>query len=380
MQPPGPTGDHPAELTGSRSAGLTEERSAGLTGSRSAGLLDLQVNGYAGVDFNDEAITADALDHALHAMLGAGVTACLPTVITAPAGVLEARLRALDDAVARSRLGPLMVPGYHVEGPFLNPAPGFRGCHPPAAMLPPDPALVERWEAGLRRPILMVTLAAELEGADALIAWLAARGKVAAIGHSDAGAAVVARAADAGARMSTHLGNGLPGMLPKLDNPLMAQLAEDRLAAGFIADGIHLPRPALRAMIRAKGPGRAILVTDAVAAAGAPPGRYGFAGMEVEGHADGSVRLPGTGTLAGSALTLEQAVRNLVRWGIATIPEAAEMASSAPAALLAPALAARGAKLVPGIVQWGEDRTRHGPEARVCTVEFADMLLVNHGR
>ena len=320
--------------------------------SESAGLVDLQVNGYAGVDFNDEGITADALDHALHAMLGAGVTACLPTVITAPAAVLEARLRALDDAVARSTLGPLMVPGYHVEGPFLNPAPGFRGCHPPGAMVPPDPALVERWGAGLRRPILMVTLAAELDGAEALIRWLAARGKVAAIGHSDAGADVVARAAEAGARMSTHLGNGLPGVLPKLDNPLMAQLAEDRLAAGFIADGIHLPRPALRAMLRAKGPGRAILVTDAVAAAGAPPGRYGFAGMEVEGRADGSARLPGTGALAGSALTLDRAVRNLVAWGIATMEEAVAMASASPAAIIGPALGAHGIAQPAGCVSW----------------------------
>ena len=327
-------------------------RRAHVASFRSAGLIDLQVNGYAGVDFNDEAVTADALDHALHAMLAAGVTACLPTVITAPAAVLEARLRALDGAVARSRLGPLMVPGYHVEGPFLNPGPGFRGCHPPAAMLPPDPALVERWGAGLQRPILMMTLAAELDGAEALIAWLAARGKVAAIGHSDAGAAVVARAADAGARMSTHLGNGLPGMLPKLDNPLMAQLAEDRLAAGFIADGIHLPRPALRAMIRAKGPGRAILVTDAVAAAGAPPGRYAFAGMAIDGDPDGSVRLPGARTLAGSALTLDRAVRNLVEWGIADWPEAVAMASEAPAALLGPALSAHRVTLPPGSVVW----------------------------
>ena len=325
---------------------------SGATSFRSAGLMDLQVNGYAGVDFNDEAVTADAMDHALHAMLAAGVTACLPTVITAPAAVLEARLRALDDAVGRSQLGPRMVPGYHVEGPFLNPGPGFRGCHPPTAMLPPDPAWVERWGAGLRRPILMMTLAAELDGAEALIAWLAARGKVAAIGHSDAGAAIVARAAEAGARMSTHLGNGLPGVLPKLDNPLMAQLAEDRLAAGFIADGIHLPHPALRAMIRAKGPGRAILVTDAVAAAGAPPGRYAFAGMAVDGDPDGSVRLPGPRTLAGSALTLDRAVRNLVEWRIADWPEAVAMASDAPAALLGPALSAHGVTLPPGSVVW----------------------------
>ena len=301
---------------------------------QTAGLFDLQVNGYAGVDFNDADVTADALDHALDAMLAAGVTQCLPTLITATEADLAARFAALDRAVANSRLGPLMVPGYHLEGPFLNPAPGFRGCHSAAAMIPPDPGLVARLAAGLSRPILLLTLAAELPGAIALIEWAVAHGMVASIGHSDAGAAVVARAAAAGAAMSTHLGNGLPQVLPKLDNPIMAQLAEDRLAAGFIADGIHLPVPALRAMVRAKGPGRAILVTDAVAAAAAPPGHYGFAGMVIEGGADGSARMPDTGLLAGSALRLDQAVRNVIAWGIADPRHAAGMASAAPAALL----------------------------------------------
>lgn len=300
----------------------------------SAGLFDLQVNGYAGVDFNDPGLTPEALDHALRAMLDAGVTQCLPTLITATAEQLAARFAALDAAVANSRLGPAMVPGYHLEGPFLNPAPGFAGCHPPQAMIPPDIALLQRLIAPLRRPIRLLTLAAELPGAPALIAWATAQGILVAIGHSNAGADVVARAAAAGARMSTHLGNGLPQTLPKLDNPIMAQLAEDRLAAGFIADGIHLPIPALRAMIRAKGPGRAILVTDAVSAAAAPPGRYAFAGMAIDGAPDGSVRLPGGATLAGSALTLDRAVRNIVAWGIATPEAAIAMAAAAPAALM----------------------------------------------
>lgn len=322
----------------------------------SGGLVDLQVNGFAGVDFNDAALTADALDHALHAMLLSGVTTCLPTIITAGLADMAARLAALDRAVAASRLGPLMVPGYHLEGPFLNPAPGFAGCHPPGAMIAPDSATVERLAAGLRRPILLLTLAAELPGAAALIRWLAARGVVVAIGHSDAGADVVARAAAAGARLSTHLGNGLPQLLPKLDNPLMAQLAEDRLAASFIADGIHLPIPALRAMVRAKGPGRAILVTDAVAAAAAAPGHYGFADMAIEGAADGSVRLPGTRTLAGSALTLDAAVRNVVAWRVASPQEAVAMASTVPAALLAPALRMHGLTLPDSKVEWDETR------------------------
>lgn len=322
------------------------------------GLLDLQVNGYAGVDFNDAGLTAGALDHALRVMLDVGVTACLPTLITAPADVLHARLHALDAAVAGSRLGPLMVPGYHLEGPFLNPGPGFAGCHPPEAMVAPDPALLVRWRHGLRRPVLMLTLAPELPGAEALIAAAVAGGTVAAIGHADAGTGAVARAVAAGATLSTHLGNGLPGMLPKLDNPLWAQLGEDRLAAGFIADGIHVPVPALRAMLRAKGPGRAVLVTDAVAAAASPPGRYGFAGMVVERAADGSVRLPGTDRLAGSSLTLDGAVRNVVAWGIAGWVEAVAMASSTPAAVLAPALRWHGLALPGGVVEWQEGFVR----------------------
>jgi N-acetylglucosamine-6-phosphate deacetylase len=305
----------------------------------SAGLVDLQVNGFAGVDFNDTALTAAALDHALEAMLATGVTQCLPTLITATEAELHARFAALDTAVAASRLGPAMVPGYHLEGPFLSPLPGFCGCHPPAAMTPPDVGMLERLMARLRRPIRLLTLAAELPGAGRAIAWAAAQGMVVSIGHSDAGAAVVEAAAAAGARMSTHLGNGLPQMLHKLDNPIMAQLAEDRLAAGFIADGIHLPIPALRAMIRAKGPGRAVLVTDAVAAAAAPPGRYAFAGSTVVGGADGSARTP-EGALAGSALTLDRAVRNVVAWGIVDAAGAIAMASTAPARLLG--LRARG--------------------------------------
>ncbi len=307
-----------------------------------AGLVDLQVNGYAGVDFNDAALDAGALDHALGAMRADGVALCLPTLITAPAGVLAARFAALDAALAASRLGPAMVPGYHLEGPFLSAEPGYAGCHPPGAMCDPDPALLAALEAPLRRPILLLTLAPERSGALALIGAAAARGKLVAIGHSAADPATIAAAAAAGARLSTHLGNALAPMQPKFANPLMAQLAEDRLAASFIADGAHIPPFALRVLLRAKTPARSILVSDATAAAAAPPGRYHFAGMAIVHAPDGTVRLAGTDRLAGSALRLAQAVRNLGAWGIATDAAARAMAADNPAALLAPALAAHG--------------------------------------
>ena len=307
-----------------------------------SGLFDLQVNGYTGVDFNSTQITADALDHALHAMWQTGVTQCLPTIITAPADLLADRLAALDHAVAASRFGTIMVPGYHLEGPFLSPEEGYAGCHPPSAMLAADPALVERLEAPLRHPLLMLTIAPERPGALDLIGWARQRGKIVALGHTAALAEEIAAAVDAGARLSTHLGNGLRRMLPKFDNPLIAQLAEDRLCASFIADGIHIPPPALKVLLRAKTIERSILVTDATAAAAAPPGQYQLAGMPIEHTADGSVRAPGGTVLAGSSLRLDQAVRNLVAWGLTTADAALRMASDHPAALIAPALSAHG--------------------------------------
>jgi N-acetylglucosamine-6-phosphate deacetylase len=322
---------------------------------RTPGLFDLQVNGFAGIDFNADAISADGLDHALEAMLATGVTACLPTIITASSYTLAARLSALDRAVATSRLGPAMVPGYHLEGPFLNAGDGYAGCHPPDAMMPPDAGLIEELGMGLSRPILLVTIAPELEGSERFIRAMTAGGRIIAIGHSAAGFAAVSAAAAAGAGLSTHLGNGLPQVLPKLDNPLFAQLAEDRLFASFIADGVHLPPPALKAMLRAKGPERSILVSDAVAAAATPPGLYPFAGMMVEHAPDGSVRVPGSRYLAGSSLTLDRAVRNLVAWGLATAAEAVRMASDTPRRLMAPALAAHGRSLPLAEVRWSED-------------------------
>ena len=321
------------------------------------GLTDLQVNGYAGVDFNDDALSADALDHALEAMRHANVTTCLPTLITADEATLAARLTALDNAVAHSRLGPQMVPGFHLEGPFLNPTPGYAGCHPPAAMIEPDPEVLERLTKPLRRPILLLTLAPERPGALPLIAWARTQGMTVAMGHTAADHAATTAAVAAGVTLSTHLGNALPQPQPKFLNPMMAQLAEDQLYASFIADGIHIPLEVLKALIRAKQPRRCILVTDATAAAAAPPGLYPFAGETIEHAADGSVRVPGTRTLAGSALCLDQAVRNVVGWGFANAEQAIALASTHPAALLGVTLASEvtwDAGLTPGEVKVGD--------------------------
>lgn len=332
------------------------------------GLFDLQVNGFAGVDFNDATLTAPEFEHALQAMAATGVVQCLPTLITATEAQLQARFAALDDAVAQTRLGSLMVPGYHLEGPFLNPAPGFRGCHPSAAMIAPDIGLVDRLQARLKKPILLVTIAPELPDAHAFISAARERGIVVALGHSDARRDVVRRAVAAGATLSTHLGNGVAHQQHKFDNPIFAQLAEDGLIACFIADGIHVAPYALGVMLRAKTWARSILVTDAVAGAAAKPGVYRFAGMNVERGADGAVREPGAPHLAGSALTLDDAVRHVVAWGLCSFADAVAMASTHPRAALAEAVARQGIALPKGETRWSNDH-------RVIATALGEQIL-----
>lgn len=323
----------------------------------SEGLFDLQVNGYAGVDFNNPSLTAAQLNLALDAMLLSGVTQCLPTIITAYPDELVARFSALDHAVRSSRLGPVMVPGYHLEGPFLNAGDGYCGCHPQAAMADPDAALVGRIEEDLTRPILLVTLAPERDGAVDFIAAMKRGGKTLAMAHSAAGFSQVRAAAAAGLSISTHLGNGLPHSLPKLENTLLAQLSEPGLAACLIADGHHMSPDAVAAMIRLKGSDNCILVTDAVLGAAAAPGNYTFAGMEVERTHEGKMVQPGRTMLAGSALCLDQAVRNTMAWTGLGAETVLAMASSSPRRALSRSMQHYGIAMETSCVRWASDMT-----------------------
>lgn len=289
------------------------------------GLVDLQVNGFGGVDFNGGggALDGGQLDRALADMARTGVGAFLPTLITSSAERMIDRLRDLDAAVSSSLLGPHMVAGYHIEGPFLSPEDGYSGAHDGSRMTAANIGLIDRLQEVSSRPIRLVTLAPEVEGAIELIRALAERGVHVSIGHSAAGAERISAAAEAGARFSTHLGNGLPQMLHKTENPIFRQLADDRLSAMFIADGIHVPVPALKAMLRAKGSSRSILTTDAVAAAGrgTKPGPYTLGDADIELREDGSVRIPGSEGLAGSSVTMERIMRNMIEWFGHSVPE-----------------------------------------------------------
>ena len=301
------------------------------------GLTDIQVNGFAGIDFNSELITSSRMDEALAHMAICGVTRVLPTLITAEEDDLIARLGQLDKAVSTSVLGPRMVNGYHIEGPFLSPKDGCSGAHSAAAMRAGSKRLVQRLMDVTSRPILILTVAPEQDGVLELIPFLIEQGIACAIGHTMASRSEIAAAIKAGATLSTHLGNGLPHVLNKNENPLLSQLGHDELTASFIADGIHIHPENLQSYIRAKTLDRTIIVTDAVAAAGSDlaPGVYSMGGTEIERHEDGSVRIPGSIYLAGSSATMDQMVRNLMNWYNYSMPDILQITRENPARMVA---------------------------------------------
>jgi N-acetylglucosamine-6-phosphate deacetylase len=283
---------------------------------------DLQCNGFAGIDFNHPQVTPVEICQAVRAMWATGCATVLPTLITNSPEQIEHLFRVLVKAREIDPAVRECVPGFHLEGPFISSEDGARGAHPLQHVRAPDLKLWRRWQKAADGLIRLVTLAPEVPRALPFIEKLAAEGVVVAIGHTMANADVVAKAADAGARISTHLGNGCPQSLHRHENPILAQLGEDRLIATFIPDGIHLPSNVLRSFVRAKSPQHSVIVTDAMAAAGAPPGRYTLAGHYLEVGADRVVRQPGQPNFAGSALTMDSAVSNYAAFTGESVAEA----------------------------------------------------------
>jgi N-acetylglucosamine-6-phosphate deacetylase len=289
------------------------------------GLFDLQVNGFAGVDFNDPDLAPDRVHYAIERMRATGVTRFLPTLITSSFERFAAAARVLqgitDDAIA----------GIHMEGPYISPRDGARGAHPREHVTDATVDDFERRQEAAGGRIVLVTLAPEAPGALPLIEHLVASNVRVAIGHTDATPGQIGEAIRSGATLATHLGNGCAQMLPRHPNVIWELLAADMVLASLIADGHHLPASTVKAMVRAKGPHRVVLVTDAVSAAGSPPGRYTIGGVDSELDAGGRVSLPGTPYLAGSALTLDRAIANTVRFTGLPIDEVTPMASTIPA-------------------------------------------------
>src|SRR5216684_5158731 len=234
------------------------------------GLFDLQVNGFGGVDFNGPDLTPDRVDQALALLRATGVTRCLPTLITSSLEQFAASARIL------ARSPNPAIAGIHMEGPYVSPEDGARGAHPRTHVIAASIEDFKRRQDAAHGRIVLVTLAPEVPGAVSLIEHLMVAGVRAAVGHTAATPRQIGDAVSAGATLATHLGNGCAQMLPRHPNVIWELLAADAVYATLIVDGHHLPPSTVKAMVRAKGAGWTILVTDAVAAAGCAPGGYRF--------------------------------------------------------------------------------------------------------
>ena len=297
------------------------------------GFFDLQVNGFAGADYNSPLTSHEDIAHSLRAMFSTGVTQVLPTVITGSPENLIGALRNLTQAKDELVEGRAIV-GFHVEGPHISADDGPRGAHPRRWVRPPDVSEYRRWQEVTDGCVRLVTLSPEWPLAACYIETLARDGVVVSIGHTGATSAQIADAVSAGATLSTHLGNGAHATLPRHPNYIWEQLAEDRLSASFIVDGLHLPESFLRVALRAKTLARSVLVTDAVMPALCAPGEYMLGEVEVELREDQRVVLRGGTRLAGSSLRMDHAIANVMRIAGVSLEDAVAMATVNPARLL----------------------------------------------
>ncbi len=301
---------------------------------KTSGLVDLQVNGFGGIDFNTPGISAQDLQKSLEAMLASGVTTCLPTLITASEDHLKSCFKDLENSRNSCPLAKAMVVGYHLEGPFISPNLGFSGCHTVKEIVEADRDMFLRLQEKADGKICLVTLAPELNGAIPFIEYLVSQGITVAIGHTAAGFEKIHEAVIAGAKLSTHLGNATRSELSKNNNPIISQLSEDNLSASFIADGYHLSPEVLKVYLRAKQSKRIILITDATAGAAAEPGIYNMGNLELNLESEPVIFNKNTSRPIGSAVTLDQCVRNVMQWYKVPLDEAITWASLNPMQIL----------------------------------------------
>ncbi len=283
--------------------------------SAAGGFFDLQINGFAGIDFQPLDLTEADLLRAVTALAAFGTSRIFFTVITDEIDRICRKLEAVEAMCRRNPALATIIAGYHVEGPWLLPEPGFCGMHDTRLMCRPSVRDLDRLIAAGAGRVRLLTLAPELPGSPEVIAHAVARGLQVSAGHTNANETQIDEAIRAGLRLCTHLGNGVPLQLHRHDNVIQRLLARDELTAVFIPDGTHVPGPVLRNFVRAKPPGKVLFTTDCMAAAGAPPGEYHFGHLLVRAGADGVVRQPGqVGGFAGSSLTMDVGCRNVQKF------------------------------------------------------------------
>lgn len=276
------------------------------------GYFDLQVNGYGGIDFNQDDLSAAQLHTACEKLAADGVAGILATITTETMDRMCGRLKRLVELRAADGLAKRLIWGLHIEGPFLNPAPGYRGAHPLDAIGPPNEDAAKRLLDAGGGLVRLLTLAPEQDAQLRVTRMLVRAGVVVSAGHCDPSLEQLQAACDAGLSMFTHLGNGCPMQMHRHDNIIQRALSlRDRLWLCFIADGAHVAMPALGNYLRAASLPRAIVVTDAISAAGLGPGRYTLGRWNLQIGPDMVARAPDGSHLVGAAITMRQSQRNL---------------------------------------------------------------------
>lgn len=289
--------------------------------------IDLQVNGFSGVDYCSPHSSLEDIARSIDDQFATGVARIYPTVITGSAENMQGALRNLARAKRELPNGNAFE-AIHAEGPFISAEDGPRGAHPAHHSRPPNLEEWRRMQDAAEGHIRLLTLSPEYEGTSAFIEEVVSEGVVVSIGHTKATSAQIRDAVSAGATMSTHLGNGAHAVLPRHPNYIWDQMAEDRLTASFIVDGIHLSDSFLKVALRAKGIERSVLITDAVMPAGCLPGPYKLGEVEVTLHPGNRVTLRDGTRLAGSALMMHVGVSNLMRSAGLSLCDAVTMATT----------------------------------------------------
>jgi N-acetylglucosamine-6-phosphate deacetylase len=336
-------------------------------------LFDLQINGCAGRSFNSDRLSVEDVHHVIATCRRHGVAGFCPTLVTNALGALVHGLTILRQACESDPLVETAIPVFHLEGPSVSAEDGPRGAHPRRFIRPPDWDEFRRLQEAAGGRIRLVTLAPEHEGALRFIENLVAAGVVVGIGHTAASGARIREAIVAGARLSTHLGNGAHALLPRHDNYIWEQLAADELWASIICDGHHLPPAVVRSIVRVKTPARTILICDASSLAGLPAGHYHEWDQDLDVLPEGKIVVAGTNYLAGSSTFTDWCVGNVMRFGGVSLPNAVEMASARPRELL---------KLPPQRLEPGSpaelvffDLSDSGEFRVAATVRATDLLL-----
>jgi len=295
------------------------------------GLVDIQVNGYAGVQITGRDLKPEELSHLEEELLRQGITRWCPTVTTEDPETIRACLAAISRAIGEGALK--RVACIHLEANYLSPEDGYRGAHILRYIKPPDLQEFDSFQRAAAGRIGYVTVAPEVEGALEFIRSLSSQGILVALGHHNAPAEVISAAVDAGARLATHLFNGCAAQINRHHNPIIYQLAEDRLWASFIPDGRHVPYPALKVGLKAKGLERSVFTSDLVYLGGKPEGEYTKHERTVVVE-KGAIWIKGTSLLSGAWSSLSQGLARVTACGIISAADALRLASLNPARLL----------------------------------------------